>query len=50
MKMEIRGESFSVTNTAQFNNPTADVSNANYGYITGAGGARGMQLGAKISF
>ena len=34
----------------QFNNPTTDVSNANYGYITGAGGGRGMQLGAKISF
>ncbi len=50
MKMEIRGESFSVTNTAQFSNPTTDVSNANYGYITGAGGARGMQLGVKISF
>src|SRR5215471_2566694 len=50
MKMEIRGESFGVTNTPQFNNPTTDVSNANYGYITGAGGGRGMQLGAKISF
>jgi hypothetical protein len=50
MKMELRCESFSVTNTAQFNNPNGDVSNANYGYITGAGGARGMQLGAKISF
>ena len=48
--MEIRGESFSVTNTPQFNNPTTDVSNANYGYITGAGGGRGLQLGAKISF
>ncbi len=50
MKMEIRGESFGVTNTPQFNNPTTDVSNSNYGYITGAGGGRGMQLGAKISF
>ena len=49
-KMEIRGESFSVTNTPQFSNPTTDVSNANYGYITGAGGGRGLQLGAKISF
>jgi hypothetical protein len=48
--MEIRGESFGVTNTPQFNNPTTDVSNSNYGYITGAGGGRGMQLGAKISF
>ena len=48
--MEIRGESFSVTITPQFSNPTTDVSTANYGYITGAGGARGMQLGVKISF
>jgi hypothetical protein len=39
-----------VTNTAQFSNPTTDVSNSNYGYITGAGGARGMQLGIKVSF
>ena len=50
IKMEIRGESFSVTNTAQFSNPDTTVSDSNYGYITGAGGARGMQLGAKISF
>jgi hypothetical protein len=50
MKAEIRGEAFSVTNTAQFSNPTTDVSNSNYGYITGAGGARGMQLGFKVSF
>ena len=49
--MEIRCESFSVTNTPQFSRPTTDVSNANYGYITGVdGGGRGMQLGAKISF
>ncbi len=50
VKMELRGESFSATNTPQFNNPTTDVSNSNYGYITGAGGGRGMQLGAKVSF
>jgi len=49
--MEIRGEAFSVTNTPQFSRPTTDVSNANYGYITGVdGGARGLQLGAKITF
>jgi hypothetical protein len=51
MKMEIRGESFSVTNTPQFQRPQTDVSNSNYGYITAVdGGGRGMQLGAKISF
>jgi hypothetical protein len=50
IKAELRGEAFSVTNTPQFNNPTTDVSNSNYGYITGAGGGRGMQLGVKVSF
>jgi hypothetical protein len=51
IKMEIRGESFSVTNTPQFSNPDTNVQDANYGYITGVnGGGRGMQLGAKVSF
>ena len=50
VKAELRAEAFSVTNTPQFNNPTTDVSNSNYGYITGAGGGRGMQLGVKIAF
>jgi hypothetical protein len=51
MKMEIRGESFSVTNTPQFQRPNTDVSNSNYGYVTAVdGGGRGLQLGAKISF
>jgi hypothetical protein len=51
IRMELRGEAFSVTNTPQFSRPQTDVSNANFGYITGVdGGARGMQLGAKITF
>ena len=50
IKMEIRGESFSVTNTAQFSNPDTNVQDSNYGYVTGAGGGRGMQLGVKVSF
>ena len=47
IKMEIRGESFSVTNTAQFSNPDTSVQDSNYGYITGAGGARGLQVGSE---
>jgi len=50
MKLEIRGEAFSVTNNPHFGNPNTNVSDANYGYITGASGARGLQLGAKLSF
>lgn len=49
-RVEIRGESFGITNTPQFSNPTTAVNNSNYGYITGAGGGRGMQLGAKLTF
>ena len=50
IKMEVRAESFGVTNTPQFNNPNTTLGNANFGYITGAGGGRQMQLGAKINF
>jgi hypothetical protein len=51
MKFEIRGEAFSLTNTPRWSNPDTNVSDANYGYITGVnGGARGLQLGAKLSF
>jgi hypothetical protein len=50
MKLEIRGEGFSIANTPQWNNPTTDVSSSNYGYVTGAGGGRSLQLGAKVQF
>ncbi|MEO8660211.1 MAG: carboxypeptidase regulatory-like domain-containing protein [Bryobacteraceae bacterium] len=49
-RFEIRGESFGVTNTPQFNNPNTAVNNSNYGYVTGATGGRGMQLGARLTF
>ena len=49
-KMEVRAETFSLTNTPQFNNPNTALGNANFGFITGAGGGRQMQLGAKLSF
>jgi hypothetical protein len=49
-RLELRGESFGITNTPQFNNPTTAVNNSNYGYITGATGGRTLQLGAKLTF
>jgi len=46
-----------VTNTPQFNNPNTGVNNYNadpskntFGVITGAGGGRSMQLGARLTF
>jgi hypothetical protein len=50
IKLEIRGEGFAILNTPQWNNPTTDVSSSNYGYVTGAGGGRSLQLGAKVQF
>ncbi len=48
--LQLRGESFSVVNTPQWNNPDTTIGNKTFGYITGAGGNRSMQLGAKIIF
>jgi len=50
IKAEIRGESFSVLNNPHWSNPQTAVNNSNYGYITGASGGRGMQLGLRLSF
>jgi hypothetical protein len=50
IRLEVRGESFSVLNNPHWSNPDTGVANQNYGYITGASGGRGLQLGAKLSF
>ncbi|HUS07349.1 MAG TPA: hypothetical protein VMZ52_13670, partial [Bryobacteraceae bacterium] len=50
MKLQFRAEAFSVANTPQWNNPSTDINSANFGKITGAGGARSMQLAAKLTF
>jgi hypothetical protein len=48
LKLQLRGESFSVVNTPQWNNPDTNIGNQTFGYITSAGGNRQMQLGAKV--
>lgn len=48
--LEIRAESFGLTNTPQFSNPGGTLGNANFGYVTGAGGGRTLQLGLKLNF
>ena len=49
-KLQFRGEAFQALNTPQWNNPNTDITSSNFGLITGAGGARSMQLGAKLVF
>jgi hypothetical protein len=50
MQMELRGEGFSIVNTPQWNNPDTSIGNRTFGFITGAGGNRQIQLGAKVVF
>jgi hypothetical protein len=48
LTLQLRGESFSVVNTPQWNNPDTNIGNTTFGYITGAGGNRSVQLGTKV--
>jgi len=60
LNLEFRAESFNVTNTPEFSNPTTSITSSSYGYVTGTigsgtgvngtGGGRAIQLGVKISF
>jgi len=49
--LELRAEAFNATNTPQFDLPNVDMTNANFGRITGtASPNRTLALGAKITF
>jgi hypothetical protein len=59
-KMQIRADSYDVTNTPFFSNPNTDFNSANFGFVTGTVGsgtgvngftaARSIQVGMKITF
>jgi hypothetical protein len=58
--LELRCETFNLTNTPQFANPQGSLTSSTFGYVTstlgsgtgvvGTGGGRVVQLGAKITF
>jgi len=58
--IELRAESFNVTNTPEFSNPSTSITSSTFGYVTGTigsgtgvngtGGGRAVQLGAKFTF
>ncbi len=50
LSLQLRGESFSVVNTPAWGNPDTNIGNRTFGFITGAGGNRSVQLGAKIIY
>jgi hypothetical protein len=59
-EVQIRADSYNVTNTPFFSNPNTDFNSTNFGYVTGTVGsgsgvngfaaARSIQFGLKISF
>jgi hypothetical protein len=50
MRLQFRFETFSLFNHTNFNNPSATINTSSFGNITGAGGTRNIQLGAKLLF
>lgn len=50
INVQFRAEFFGAFNTPQFNDPVSNVTAANFGQITGAGGNRQVQLGLRVSF
>ena len=50
MRLEFRAEAFNAFNSTKFNAPTSNMSNANFGRVTGASGERQIQLGLKLIF
>jgi hypothetical protein len=58
--VEFRAETFNLTNTPEFSNPSTSITSSTYGYVTGTigsgtgvngtGGGRVLQLGLKVSF
>jgi len=52
VKMQLRGEALNLFNHPNFGNPSGDVTNGNFGYITGTIGIgeRNLRFAARLSF
>ncbi|HEV3201391.1 MAG TPA: carboxypeptidase regulatory-like domain-containing protein [Bryobacteraceae bacterium] len=50
LKFQFRFETFALFNHANFGNPASTLGTSSFGNITGAGGNRNIQLGAKLQF
>jgi hypothetical protein len=49
-KLAFQAESFNLTNTPAFSNPSANISNGGFGVITAAGNGRSLRLSARFEF
>jgi hypothetical protein len=53
VQFQFRAEALNATNHANFANPTSDINNSNFGFITGTTGpnqSRQWRFGARVSF
>jgi hypothetical protein len=53
VQFQLRAEALNATNHANFANPTSDITNSNFGFITGTYGpnqSRQWRFGARVSF
>ncbi len=50
VNLELRSEWLHATNTPQFNNPNTQLGSSSFGYVTGAGGARVIDIAGKLVF
>src|SRR5688572_1834196 len=49
-RLQVRADAFNVLNRKNYNDPNTNMNNADFGRITGAGGRRTFQLGARLTF
>jgi hypothetical protein len=49
-ELQLRVEAFNVFNHAQFLNPSGEINNNTFGFVTSARDPRILQLGVKFSF
>jgi hypothetical protein len=49
-RLQIRADAFNVLNRKNYNDPNTNMNSSDFGRITGAGGERSFQLGARLTF
>ena len=49
-RLQLRADMLNVLNRKNYNNPVMNMNSADFGRITGAGGRRVVQLGARLTF
>ena len=49
-RIQVRADVFNALNRKNYNNPQLAITNSEFGRISGAGGARSLQFGARLTF